>query len=76
MPAHKKPPTDTRRLPIAVATNQPPIIIPFNFGGATLLTNEIPIGERSNSANVRIRYVRINQYADVNVKGFVYLIHF
>ena len=45
----------TNRLPIAVATNQPPIIIPAYFGGATLDTNEIPIGESNNSANVNTR---------------------
>ena len=45
----------TRKLPIAVATNQPPIIIPAYFGGATLVTNEIPIGESNNSANVKMR---------------------
>ena len=45
----------TRKLPIAVETNQPPIIIPAYFGGATLVTNEIPIGESNNSANVNTR---------------------
>ena len=45
----------TRKLPRAVATNQPPIIIPAYFGGATLVTNEIPIGESNNSANVKMR---------------------
>ena len=54
-PAQRKPPTDTRKLPIAVATNHPPIIIPLSFGGATLDTNEIPIGERRSSAKVRMR---------------------
>ena len=61
MPAQRKPPTETRRLPIAVATNQQPIIIPLYFGGATLDTNEIPIGESRSSANVRIRYVMMSQ---------------
>jgi hypothetical protein len=55
IPAQRKPPTATSMLPIAVATNQPPIIRPLSFGGATFDTNEIPIGERSNSANVRIK---------------------
>ena len=55
MPPQRKPPTDTSVLPIAVATNQPPIIKPFNFGGATFDTNEIPIGESNNSANVSTR---------------------
>ena len=59
-PAQRKPPTATSMLPIAVATNQPPIIKPLSFGGATFDTNEIPIGESNNSANVRIRYVKIN----------------
>ena len=52
---HNRPPTITSWLPIAVATNQPPIIIPLYFGGATLVTKEIPIGLNSNSAKVRIR---------------------
>ena len=43
MSFHKKPPTLTSRLPIAVATNHPPIIVPLYFGGATLLTKLIPI---------------------------------
>jgi hypothetical protein len=60
-PAQRKPPTATNMLPIAVATNQPPIIKPLSFGGATFDTNEIPIGESNNSANVRIKYVKINQ---------------
>jgi hypothetical protein len=55
IPAQRKPPTATNMLPIAVATNQPPIIKPLSFGGATFDTNEIPIGESNNSANVRIR---------------------
>ena len=45
----------TRKLPMAVATNQPPIIIPLYLGGATFDTNEMPIGESSNSAKVNIR---------------------
>ena len=51
------PPTLTRMLPIAVATNHPPIIIPLYFGGATLETNEIPIGLSNSSPNVSTRYV-------------------
>ena len=31
-PAQRKPPTATSMLPIAVATNQPPIIKPLSFG--------------------------------------------
>ena len=54
----------TRKLPMAVATNHPPIIIPLYFGGATFDTNEIPIGESRSSANVKIRYVPISQLAD------------
>ena len=57
---------DTRKLPSAVATNQPPIIIPLYFGGATFVTNEIPIGESNNSANVSTRYVEINQFGDTS----------
>ena len=49
----RSPPTATRKLPMAVATNQPPIIIPLYFGGATFDTNEMPIGESSSSAKVR-----------------------
>ena len=60
-PAQRKPPTATSMLPIAVATNQPPIIRPLSFGGATFDTNEIPMGESTSSAKVRIRYVNINQ---------------
>ena len=45
----------TNKLPIAVETNQPPIIIPAYLGGATFDTNEIPIGESNSSANVRIK---------------------
>lgn len=54
-PAQRKPPTATNAFPIAVATNQPPIIKPLSFGGATFETNEIPIGESNNSANVRTK---------------------
>ena len=54
----------TRKLPMAVATNQPPIIIPAYLGGATFVTNEIPMGERRSSANVSTRYVEINQLGD------------
>ena len=60
-PAQRKPPTETRRLPMAVATNQHPIIIPLYFGGATFETKEIPIGESRSSAKVRMRYVTMSQ---------------
>lgn len=49
---HKNEPTAVSMLPIAVATNQPPIIIPLYWGGATFETNDIPIGESSSSPNV------------------------
>ena len=62
----RKPPTETNRFPIAVATNQHPIIMPLYLGGATFDTNEIPIGERSSSANVSTRYVEISQFAEQN----------
>ena len=54
----------TRKLPRAVATNHPPIIIPAYLGGATFVTNEIPMGDRRSSAKVRMRYVEINQLGD------------
>lgn len=54
-PAQRKPPTETKILPKAVATNQPPIIRPLSFGGATFDTNEIPMGESKSSAKVRIK---------------------
>ena len=47
--------TEVNKLPMAVATNQPPIIIPFILGGATLETKLIPIGERNNSAKVNTK---------------------
>ncbi len=50
-----KPTTPTSILPIAVAANQPPIIEPLYFGGATFDTNEIPIGLKNNSAIVNIK---------------------
>ena len=40
---------------MAVATNQPPIIMPLYFGGATFETKEMPIGESSSSPKVRTR---------------------
>ena len=40
---------------MAVATNQPPIIAPLYFGGATLLTKLMPIGLSSNSPKVSMR---------------------
>ena len=54
-PPQRMPPTLTRRLPMAVATNQPPIIMPLYFGGATLLTKEMPMGESSSSPKVSTR---------------------
>ena len=45
----------TSKLPTAVATNQPPIIIPLYLGGATFETNEMPIGDKSSSAKVRMK---------------------
>ena len=45
----------TKKFPMAVATNQPPIIIPAYFGGATFVTNDIPIGESNNSAKVNTK---------------------
>ena len=49
------PPTTTSWLPIAVATNHPPIIMPLYLGGATFDTNEIPIGESNSSPKVSTR---------------------
>lgn len=42
---------------MAVAPNQHPIIAPLYLGGATLDTNDMPMGERRSSANVSTRYV-------------------
>ena len=56
----KNPITPTKRLPIDVAANQPPCIKPLYFGGATLETNEIPIGLKNNSAPVRTKYIVIS----------------
>ena len=39
-------------LPIAVATNQPPIMMPRCLGGATLDTSASPIGDNMSSPNV------------------------
>lgn len=55
IPPQRNPPTATSRLPMAVAPNQPPIIIPLYWGGATFETNEIPIGESNSSAKVNTR---------------------
>ena len=52
---HKSAGITVRKLPMAVATNQPPIIIPLYLGGATFDTKEMPIGERRSSAKVRTR---------------------
>ena len=48
-------------VPIAVAANHPPIIRPLYLGGATLLTKLIPMGLRSSSATVSVKYVPISQ---------------
>ena len=47
--------------------NQHPIIMPLYFGGATFVTNEIPIGLSNNSANVKTKYVLMSQFGDTNV---------
>ena len=52
---HMCPGIETNLFPSAVATNQPPIIIPLYFGGATFVTSEMPIGDSNNSAKVRMR---------------------
>lgn len=52
---HMMPGIITNWLPKAVAPNQRPIIKPAYLGGATFVTNEIPIGESNNSAKVRMR---------------------
>ena len=52
---HSSPPTTTSWLPTAVATNQPPIIIPLYLGGATFDTNEMPIGDSNSSPKVSTR---------------------
>ena len=49
---HRHPITPTRLVPIAVAANQPPCMRPLYLGGATLETNEMPIGLRKSSAIV------------------------
>lgn len=51
---------------MAVAANHPPIIEPLSLGGATLLTNEMPIGERRSSAKVRSRYVEMSQSGETD----------
>ena len=53
--SHMWPGMLTSLLPRAVATNHPPIIMPLYFGGATFVTNEMPMGDSSNSAKVRMR---------------------
>jgi hypothetical protein len=55
---HNHPPTKRRKLPIPVAANQPPCMVPLYFGGATLETNDIPIGLKNNSAMVRMKLVK------------------
>ena len=51
----RKPGIDTSMLPAAVATNQPPIMVPLSLGGATFDTNEMPMGESNSSPKVRMR---------------------
>lgn len=41
--------------------------MPLYFGGATFVTNEIPIGLNNNSANVNTKYVLMSQFGDTNV---------
>src|SRR5437016_13560102 len=52
----QKTPICVSLLPIAVATNQPPIIRPRILIGATLDTSESPIGESINSPRVNTPY--------------------
>ena len=48
--------TDDRHHVIADSRgHEPPIIIPLYFGGATLDTKEMPMGDNNNSANVNTR---------------------
>ena len=49
---------------MAVANNQPPCINPWKRGGATLETNDKPMGLKNNSAIVKIRYELISQYGE------------
>ena len=51
----RKPGIDTSMLPAAVATNQPPIMVPLSLGGATFDTNYMPMGESNSSPKVRMR---------------------
>ena len=53
--SQSEPMTPTKRLPIAVAASQPPCIIPLYCGGATLATNDRPIGLSSSSAMVSVK---------------------
>ena len=41
--------------------------MPLYFGGATFVTNEMPIGLNNNSANVKTKYVLMSQFGDTNV---------
>ena len=41
--------------------------MPLYFGGATFVTNEMPIGLNNNSANVNTKYVLMSQFGDTNV---------
>ena len=61
---HIKLPTKSNLFPIAVANSQPPCINPWKRGGATLETNDNPMGLRNNSAIVSIRYELISQYGE------------
>ena len=60
----RNPGIETKKLPKAVATNQPPIMVPLSLGGATFDTNEMPIGESNNSPNVNTKYVLMSQLGD------------
>ena len=53
----RAPETDAvhRLIPLQVAPSQPPCMIPWYLGGATLDTNEMPNGDMYNSATVNIR---------------------
>src|SRR4030042_2230144 len=51
--SQSKDPTKSSLFPTAVARSQPPCISPWNRDGATLETNESPIGLKNSSAMVR-----------------------
>ena len=50
--SQSEPITPTSRLPTAVAASHPPCIKPAYCGGATLETNDNPIGLKNSSASV------------------------